>query len=103
MRILWLELAEEDLDSIYHFYAKDKSVKASNKIYNEILDATETLADFPKMASIELDLSEDGDEYRSLVVGKYFKVIYFIEDDSIYIAAVWDCRQSPNTNISKIK
>lgn len=103
MRILWLELAEEDLDSIYQFYAKDKSTKAAYKIYNEILDAAESLADFPQMASIELDLSEVGEEYRSLIVRKYFKLIYFIEEESIFIAAVWDCRQNPQTNIKKIK
>ena len=44
MKILWLELAEEDLESIYQFYAKDKSIKAANKIYNDILDATDSLA-----------------------------------------------------------
>lgn len=103
MRILWLELAEEDLDSIYQFYAKDKSIKAAYKIYNEILDAAESLADFPQMASLELDLSEEGEEYRSLIVRKHFKLIYFVEDESIFIAAVWDCRQSPQTNIKKIK
>ncbi len=102
MRILWLELAEEDLDSIYLFYAKDKNIKDVHKIYNEILDA-ESLADFPQMASIELDLSEEREEYRFLIVRKYFKLIYFIEDESIFIAAVWDCRQNPQTNIKKIK
>lgn len=103
MKIFWLEFAEEDLDSIYHFYAKDKSIKAAYKIYNEILDAAESLADFPQKAAIELGLSEEGEEYRSLIVRKHFKLIYFVEAESIYIAAVWDCRQNPQTNISKLK
>ena len=68
MKILWLKLAEEDLESIYLFYKKDKSIKAANKIYNDILDATDSLANFPQMAPIEPTLSDDGDEYRSLVV-----------------------------------
>ena len=103
MKILWLELAEEDVESIYQFYAKDKSIKAANRIYNDILDATDSLADFPQMASIEPELSDDGEEFRSLVVRKHFKIIYFIESDSIYIAAVWDCRQNPQTNVNKIR
>ena len=103
MTICWLELAEEDIESIYLFYAEDKSVKAANKIYNDILDATDFLAKFPQMAPVEPILSDDGEEYRSLVVQKHFKVIYFIECDSIYIAAVWDCRQDPQANISKIR
>ena len=103
MKILWLELAEEDIESIYQFYAEDKSIKAANKIYNDILDATDSLAVFPQKASIEPDVSDDDEEYRSLVVQKHFKIIYFVECDSIYIAAIWDCRRNPQTNINKIK
>lgn len=103
MRLLWLQLAEEDLDSIYHFYSTDKSIKAAIKLYNDILDATEKLIDFPLIAAIEPKLSEDEDEYRALVVRKHFKIIYFIEEDVVYIAAIWDCRQNPKTNESKIK
>jgi hypothetical protein len=55
------------------------------------------------MGPIEWDLSEKDEEYRSLLVRKYFKIIYFIENENIYIAAVWDCRQDPYTNINKIK
>jgi len=102
MKILWLELAEEDIESIYQFYAKNKSIKAANKIYNDILDATDSLANFPQMAPIVSDLSDYEEEYRSLVVQKHYKIIYFIEHDSIYIAAVWDARQNPLTNINKI-
>ena len=101
MKIRWLELAEEDLEFIYQFYAKDKSTKIANKLYNDILDAVDSLADFPLMAPVELDLSDDNEEFRSLLVRRCYKVIYFVEDEFIYIAAVWDCRTEPKTNISR--
>jgi len=103
MKILWLELAEEDLDSIYRFYAEKNSGNFASRIYNQILDAADALIHFPQMGPIEWNLSEKGEEYRSLLVRKYFKIIYFIEDDYIYIAAVWDCRQNPYSNINKVK
>jgi len=53
MKLYWLKLAEEDLDIIYYFYAKNKSLKAATKIYNEILDAVEQLIKFPQCAPIE--------------------------------------------------
>lgn len=102
MKVLWLELAEEDIESIYQFYAKDKSIKAANKIYNDILNAADTLSDFPQMAPIEPELSDFDEEYRSLVVYKHFKIIYFFENDFIFISAVWDSRQNPQTNVKKI-
>jgi len=103
MKLYWLELAEEDLDTIYYFYAKNKSLKAATKIYNDILDAAEQLIKFPQSAPIEQNISEDKEEYRALTVRKLFKVIYFIEGSAIYIAAVWDCRQSPTTNRQRVK
>ena len=33
--------------------------------------------------------------YRSLIVRKLFKVVYRIEDKTIFIVAVFDCRQNP--------
>lgn len=102
-RILWIEFAEEDLDSIYNFYADTKNTKAAIKIFNEILDAADTLIDFPQKGAIEQELSGLQGDYRSLLVRKHFKIIYYLEEESIFIAAVWDCRQNPQTNISKIK
>ena len=67
-----------------------------------ILNAADTLSNFPQMAPIEQELSDFDEEYRSLVVHKHFKIIYFIECDSIFIAAVWDSRQNPQTNVNKI-
>ena len=66
------------------------------------MDAVDALGAFPQMGPIEWDLSEKGEEYRYLVIRKYFKVIYFVEPDAVYIAAVWDCRQSPQVNINKL-
>ena len=34
--------------------------------------------------------------YRFLIVLTY-KVYYFIEDNDIYIASIWDCRQGGST------
>lgn len=102
MNLYWLPTAEEDLDSLFHYYAEDKSRKYAVKIYNEILDSAEKLIDFPEMGAVEHDLSETEDEYRSLLVKKNIKIIYLIEDSSIYVIALFDCRQDPKTNKQKI-
>lgn len=95
MEILFLPLAEEDLEQIYLFYA-EKSVNVAHKIYHSILDEIEILLQFPKIASVELCLENEETEFRSLVVfnGK-FKVIYFIDKEFIYVTHVWCCRENP--------
>ena len=101
MNTHWLESAERDIDSIYDYYANDKSIKVADKIYNEIVDASYSLVNFPFMAPIERDLTSSKRQFRSLLVLKHYKIIYFIEGDFIYIAAVWDCRTDPDFNIDR--
>lgn len=42
-------------------------------------------------------------EYRSLVVHKHYKLVYHIEADIIYIAALFDTRRNPASLTDHIK
>lgn len=94
MEIIWLPLAEKALVAIFSFY-EEKSIPAGQKIITDILQATEQLSVHPEMAAVEQLLQERPETFRSLVVRKTYKVVYYIEDTVIYIADVWDCRQFP--------
>lgn len=48
------------------------------------------------MAAIEPLLEDFPQAFRALVVKKHYKVIYYIEKDTIYAVTIWDCRQNPN-------
>ena len=54
------------------------------------------LTKHPEIAAKEQQLIDNEKKYRSLVVlqGNY-KVIYYFENEIIYIARVWNCRQNP--------
>lgn len=79
---------------IHNFYS-DKNKKAADKIVKAIFNAVEKLGTFPKMAPVEVMLAGLTEEYRSMVVRKMFKVIYFIHEsmDEVVIVAVVDCRR----------
>jgi plasmid stabilization system protein ParE len=47
------------------------------------------------MAPIEPELVGYTNMYRSLVVEKSYKVVYYIKDDTVHISALFDCRQDP--------
>lgn len=55
------------------------------------------------MAPIEPLLEGYLHPYRSPVVKKKYKIIYYISNDLIYITAVWDCRRSDNRLLRFIK
>ncbi len=97
MNIYWSQRALVHLESIYTFCIDvyDSEYVAA-KLYNEILDETEVLETFPLAGKVEPLLNDMSICYRSLVVKKHYKIIYFIsEDDIIYVSAVWDCRMNP--------
>jgi plasmid stabilization system protein ParE len=94
MKLVWTAFAAEQLESIYHFL-KNKSERAAVAVYNDILDETDGLLHFPEMAQAEPLLSEFAETYRSLLVRNTYKVVYFTENETIFIVAVFDCRQNP--------
>ena len=103
MVIIWLPEAKQHLKKIYLFYKENRSLKAAFKVRQEIYSSVVPLIKFPQMAPVEVFSTKTNEEYHSLVVGKYFKVIYYICNDKLYISAIFDCRQDPKANENKIK
>ena len=94
MNIVFSDLALKQLESIYN-YLRTNSDNAAAIIHNHILDEIERLRDFPQIAPIEPDLTGFAHTYRSLVVKKLYKIIYYIENETVFISALFDCRQNP--------
>jgi plasmid stabilization system protein ParE len=101
MKIIWLRFAAENLERLYGSL-KEFSPKAAATLYNDILDEVVKLSAFPQMAAKESLLVKEPEVFRSLVVRRRYKVVYFIEDETVKIADVWDCRQDPKTLVKKI-
>ena len=90
MKLIFSPEAQEDLDNIYHYYAELNEIYAAD-LYNDILDEADMLRSFPLMAQTE----EFPEAYRSLLIRRTYKVVYFIEENCINVVAVFDCRQNP--------
>ena len=95
MKVLWTISAENQLDSIYD-YIQIQNTCAAIEIYNDIVDESAMLAHFPLMGVIEPLLSEFSEGYRSLIVRRNYKIVYYIDSETIvYVVAIFDCRQNP--------
>lgn len=55
------------------------------------------LAHQPWLGCLEPLLSDRAKAYRSLVIHKHYKVVYFVDEeaDTLVIADVWDTRREP--------
>jgi plasmid stabilization system protein ParE len=87
------------LDEAYEFL-EAINVAAAAKIYNNILRDVQRLETMPFMGPVEPWLDQEAGMFRYLVSCKRYKVIYCIDDDTVLIADVWDCRQNPD-NLKK--
>jgi len=98
MVVRWSVNAENKLKNIFDYYLYNASYKVATKIVTNIIDTADTLAMMPFMGAVEEDLTGCRFIYRSLIVSKIFKVVYFIDEkaEKLVIATVWDCCQNPS-------
>jgi len=95
MVIKWSLIAEERLKAIFDYFFDVASYKTAFKIVSEIINTVDLLSSMPLIAPIEPILENEKETFRSLVIKRHYKVIYFIEENNVNIVDVWDCRQDP--------
>lgn len=89
--IHWLRRASNELDDIFHFYSEFVSPQVAKRRAGKIIQAISNLHTMPYLGRQDEEFTEIR-TYRYLIVLTY-KVYYFIEEENIYIASIWDCRQ----------
>jgi len=94
LRVFWTDTARFQLEEIFDYYKDKTSVNVARKLVKQIIYRTIQLEKNPNSGQKEPLLSDRKFEYRYLVEGNY-KIIYWIEDNYIKVAAVFDCRQNP--------
>ncbi|MCB0807581.1 MAG: type II toxin-antitoxin system RelE/ParE family toxin [Bacteroidales bacterium] len=95
LRVFWTDTARFLLEDIFNYYKNNASTEVARKQVSKIIDRTIQLEKNPRSGPLEPLLSERKFEYRYLIESNY-KIIYWIEDNYIKIATVFDCRQNPD-------
>lgn len=102
MKIQWLKPALEDLWSIRLYYEKNASITVARKRVEDIMKRVSLLSLNPNLGKLDEVLHRETEKYRFLVCGDY-KVYYYIKDDVVKIALLWDCRQNPKSLTDRFK
>lgn len=89
-KVIWSELALNDLESILSYWiVRNKSIKYSKKLNERILKAVAFIGANPKAGR----LSDYGSIRLKLEVN--YNIVYEELDDRVLIHAIWDVRQNP--------
>ena len=94
LRVFWTNTARFQLEDIFNYYKSKASIRVARKLVKQIIERTIQLEKNPESGLKEPLLTDRKFEYRYLVEGNY-KIIYWIEDNYIKVATVFDCRQNP--------
>ena len=89
--IHWLRRASNELDAIHQFYSEFASEQVAKRRIGIIIHSVDLLQTMPYLGRMDEDFTHIR-SYRYLIVLTY-KEYYFVEDDGVYIASIWDCRQ----------
>jgi len=95
MDIIWTNPAKRDLKKIFNYYKKKVSLNLANNITNSIITNTSILKT-QNIGVIEQLLVHLEQEHRFIIDANY-KIIYIIQNNSVYITHVFDTRQNPPT------
>lgn len=103
MKIIWTESAQKSQDAAAAYIFNEFGAMPLIDFYKNLDEIEEDLSDFPELGRIEPLLQDRSKSYRSLVATKYNKMIYYVDDDKIYIVDFWDTRREPKAQVSRLK
>ena len=103
MRVIWDDDASEKLVNALEYGRYTFGERIMKKFYTRILDYEKLLQSNPGMGKKEPLLEKEPEGYRSLVVHPNYKLVYYVDGDTIYIVDLWDTRREPHTQSSTTK
>ena len=98
MIVKWSARAIKSLHVVEAYILQEFGEQARAKFMSSAKEAAERLEQFPMVGQEEPLLTHRKNLYRSLVIERKSKMIYYSDDQLIIIADFWECRREPAKN-----
>lgn len=95
MTIHWHKRAATQLHEVENYVLRDFGERVRQEFMDDIEQATLSLADMPTMGKLDPLFVHRRLAYRSIIVRRFNKIVYYVKDDVLHIAAFWDTRREP--------
>ncbi len=103
MQVKWSAASRHELASAVEQCRRMFGNRVAERFLQHIAEEESRLANYPRLGKLEPLLVHETLNYRSLVVHKHYKIVYFIQGDIIRIADLWDTRREPAALVRHIK
>ena len=94
-QIVWHTTAIQQLQEIYDYYYQHMSSVVADNLIDDLLEAPDQLIRFPNSGAIEPMLQDMPVVFRYVLVRRTYKIMYYVQDDTCHLAAIWDTRNNP--------
>ena len=91
-----LRAKKEYLATLQYIY-EEFGKKAAIKYAKDLEQWRKWIQENPEISPLEPLLLNKGHEYRSRVVSKHSKLVYYATTDTVNFVAVWDMRRNPDS------
>jgi plasmid stabilization system protein ParE len=95
MKIIWHQDAKNEYKQIARYIKLKFGLKAKREFITGVMECEKFLCKHPDIASIDPLFDDRVKTYRSVLINRRSKMVYYIEGEEIHIAAFWDCRRDP--------
>lgn len=104
MRVTLTDLAKRQVADTARYIRREFGKKSKDSFLQKVRETRQLLADNPYLGSVEPLLAGRTQTYRSVVVGRQSKMVYYTEKDNvIYVVAFWDVRREPQALAVEVK
>ena len=102
MKIHWHKRASAQLHQIEKYVLRDFGERIRQEFMDEVEQTVLSLAEMPTMGQIDPLFAHRKQTYRSIIVRRLNKVVYYVKDDTLHIAAFWDTRREPRNQAQQV-
>lgn len=102
MNIVWSARANKEWKSVALYIYTEFGKKAAANYLEQTKYWERKLMSFPECGAPEPLLADKKIMYRSLIISKHSKMIYYIKDDIVRISDIWDMRRNPQVLVKRI-
>ena len=103
MKVIWDPKARQGRNHVANHIHRQFGAKQKDKFLLEVCKTIEILKGHPTIGSIDPLFDDRPKTYRSIIINRLSKMVYFIDDETIYIAAFWDTRREPKKQAEQLK
>ena len=103
MRVIWQTIAKDGRTKVAAYIRREFGAKRKILFLQQVRETIQRLKHSPYIGQIDPLYADRPDTYRSVIINGLNKLVYFVKDDTIHIAAFWDIRREPKKQAKQTK